>query len=68
MTGFSSYMIGFYTKYFKGNMFVNFAMLGVADTFSLLYVTLVSGFFDVKGVIRFILVSVSIISILFISL
>lgn len=68
MTGFSSYMIGFYTKYFRGNMFINFAMLGIADTFSLVYITLISGFFDVKGVIRFTLVSVSIISMLFISL
>mmetsp|Transcript_67896 Transcript_67896/g.94014 ORF Transcript_67896/g.94014 Transcript_67896/m.94014 type:complete len:315 (+) Transcript_67896:458-1402(+) len=65
---FCMYMIAYYTKYFKGNIFTNYAMLGIADSLSLFYVTILSHFFDVKGVIRFGLVSIMIIACLFISL
>jgi len=48
-------------------MFTNYAMLGIADCLSLFYVTLISRFFGVKGVIRFVLIAIAIISILFIT-
>lgn len=49
-------------------MFTNYAMLGIADSLSLFYVMIITHFFDVKGVIRFGLISIFIIAALFISL
>lgn len=43
-------------------------MIGIADSLSLFYVTTLSSIFYVKGVIRFGLISIVVISILFISL
>jgi len=45
---FSSYMIGYYTKYFPGNFFFNYAIVVSADSVSMMYITLLS--FYVRGV------------------
>ena len=41
-------MIAYYTKYFPGNFFVNYAILSFADSVSMIYITLLS--FYVRGV------------------
>lgn len=39
---FCGYLVGYYTKYFPGNFFVNYAVLGIADGFAMLYVHFIS--------------------------
>ena len=39
---FNNILVGFYTKYFPGSFFFNYAVLGVADSITLLYVQLLS--------------------------
>jgi hypothetical protein len=55
---FSYYLVGYYTKYFEGNFFVNYAMLGIADAFSFLYVKLLSHKYDTPKTLRFLLIGV----------
>jgi len=40
--GFSCYLITYYIKYFKGNVFVNFAAIGFSDAIAFLYITKLS--------------------------
>ena len=50
---FSSYMIGYYTKYFPGNFFFNYAIVASADSVSMMYITLLSFYVrSVKNVVR----------------
>ncbi len=50
---FSSYMIGYYTKYFPGNFFFNYAIVACADSVSMMYITLISFYMrGVKNVVR----------------
>jgi hypothetical protein len=39
---FNNILVGFYTKYFPGSFFFNYAVLGIADSVTLLYVHLLS--------------------------
>jgi len=38
MSGFVTYLIVYYTKYFQGNFYVNYSLQGFADSISLFYV------------------------------
>ena len=38
MSGFVTYLIVYYTKYFQGNFYVNYSLQGFADSLSLFYV------------------------------
>lgn len=35
---FCNYLVGYYTKYFPGNFFFNYGVIGVADAFTIIYV------------------------------
>ena len=66
---FCNYLVGYYTKYFPGNFFFNYAVIGVADAFTILYVHLISK--RVKkliNILNFGLASIVIWSIIFIGL
>jgi hypothetical protein len=66
---FCNYLVGYYTKYFPGNFFFNYAVLGVADAFTILYVHLISKYFKkLIYVINFGLISIVLWSSLFIGL
>ena len=50
---FSCYMIGYYTKYFPGTIFVNYAIVAFADCFSMLYITFLTSYMNrVKHVVK----------------
>ena len=50
---FSSYLIGYYTKYFPGNFFVNYAILAFADCVTMIYLAVLSHYVRrVKDVVR----------------
>jgi hypothetical protein len=40
MSGFVTYLIVYYSKYFNGNFYVNYTLQGFADCISLFYVIL----------------------------
>jgi len=54
-TGFAYYLITFYIKYFKGNIFVNFASLGLADALGFIYITKLSEKSSIPTVMRILL-------------
>jgi len=41
-TGFMSYLLSFYSKYFKGDFYVNFAAQGGSDVLGIWYMKLLS--------------------------
>jgi hypothetical protein len=49
MSGFSVYLMKYYSKYYKGNFFLNYALQGVSDSFSIYYVSLISKLFQKKN-------------------
>ncbi len=64
-------MIGYYTKYFPGSFFVNYAIISSADSGSMIYVAVLSYYIrGVKNVVRFnltVICAFSAIYILFVS-
>jgi hypothetical protein len=48
MSGFIVYLIIYYSKYFQGNFFFNYALQGFSDCFSLLYVAKLTALFNSK--------------------
>jgi len=54
--GFAYYLITFYIKYFKGNVFVNFASIGFADAIGFLYITKLTLKSTIPSVMRILLV------------
>ena len=54
--GFSYYLITFYIKYFKGNIFVNFASIGVADAIGFALITKITPKYTIPEIIRILLV------------
>jgi hypothetical protein len=66
---FNNFLIGYYTKYFPGSFFVNYALLGVADAFTIVYVNLLSKYFTkIIYIVNFVMVITIILSLLFIFL
>jgi hypothetical protein len=43
--GFCAYLLGYYTKYFKGSFYVNYALIGIADGTTMVYAKLISRFY-----------------------
>ena len=64
MSGFISYLIIYYTKYFEGSFFINYSVLGLADCLSLFWVGIISRRFRVIGVIVLLTTSVIVLCIL----
>jgi len=64
--GFACYLITFYIKYFKGNVFLNFASLGLADALSFLYITKLSLHSQIPRVMRILLVGSIVSCVLFV--
>lgn len=53
---FNNYLIGYYTKYFPGSFFFNYALIGIADAFTIVYVNLLSKYFTkISYVVNFVL-------------
>lgn len=52
-SGFISYLLIFYTKYMKGDFFVNYTVGGISDGLSIMYVAFLSKKLDLKGLIRY---------------
>jgi purine-nucleoside phosphorylase len=63
--GFSYYLITFYIKYFKGNIFVNFASIGVADAIGFVFITKLTPKYNIPEIIRILLVGSIISAIVF---
>jgi hypothetical protein len=60
-------MIAYYTKYFPGNFFVNYAILSFADSVSMIYITLLSFYVrGVKNVVRINLIVICVFSVIYI--
>lgn len=67
-SAFSSYLIGYYTKYFPGSFFVNYAILSVGDSVTMVYVAILSYYVKrVKNVIRLNLIAVIFFSVVYIT-
>jgi Na+/melibiose symporter-like transporter len=50
---FSSYLIGYYTKYFPGNFFFNYAIIAFADCVTMIYLAVISYYVRrVRDVVR----------------
>lgn len=54
--GFAFYLITFYVKYFKGDVFINFAAIGLADVIGFLYITKLSESREIPAVMRILLI------------
>jgi hypothetical protein len=46
MSGFVTYLVMYYSKYFEGNFFVNYCLQGFSDALALIYVNFLSNKFD----------------------
>jgi hypothetical protein len=54
VSSFCNYLVGYYSKYFPGSFFVNYAITGVADSLTGVYAKVLERFFPkVVDVIRF---------------
>lgn len=53
MAGFVQYLIMFYSKYFGGDVFINYAIQGIADIFCMIYVTYLAKYMSVPKIITF---------------
>jgi hypothetical protein len=58
-------MIGFYIKYFKGDIFTNFIMMGIADTIAPLLLTILAAYFPLVITMRIIYSSITIASLVY---
>lgn len=47
-SGFIGYLIAYYSKYFKGDVFVNFTMAGLSDSLSMLYAAALTARFSLQ--------------------
>lgn len=64
MAGFVQYLIMFYSKYFGGDVFLNYAIQGIADIFCMIYVTYLAKYLSVPGIIRFLVGSLVVFTLL----
>ena len=56
MASFVQYLIIFYSKYFKGNFYINYSIQGIADGICMVYVSFLSKRFNVPGILRFLVI------------
>lgn len=52
-SGFITYLLTYYSKYFQGNFFLNFSISGLSDGFSMMWIGLLSMKFEMKGLVAF---------------
>lgn len=43
-----SYLLSYYTKYFKGNFFINFSIVGLTDAFGMLWIGVLGKRYNTK--------------------
>lgn len=48
MSGFTVYLIVYYSKYYEGNFYINYSLQGFSDSLSMLYITFISRLFSKK--------------------
>ena len=53
-TGLIYYLMLYYSKYFKGNFFLNYSVMGLADAFTLFFLDIVMKYMSKVGALRFI--------------
>jgi hypothetical protein len=58
VSSFSYYLLGFFIKYFPGNMYINFAMLGIADICASFNTRITFGKLGIKNTYRVFLLGV----------
>jgi hypothetical protein len=49
--GFVAYLLSYYTKYFKGNFYINFTIAGLTESFSMFWIGILSRKFKIKQVL-----------------
>lgn len=54
MTGFINYLMMYYSKYSEGSFYVNFSTQGIAESFGLIWIGLLSNKFETVGLLRFV--------------
>ena len=52
-SGFTIYLLLFYTKYMRGDFFVNYSVSGISDGMSMVYVAILSRGLGMKGILNF---------------
>lgn len=52
MSGFTNYLLAFYSKYFKGSFYVNYEVQGISMMFTMIWVTLLQSKTSVPNVVR----------------
>lgn len=50
-SGFISYLLSFYSKYFKGNVFVNFSMIGSSEALSMIWTSFLKSNLKLKNLL-----------------
>lgn len=50
-SGFITYLLSFYSKYFQGNFFLNFSISGLSDGISMMWIALLSMKLEMKGLV-----------------
>jgi hypothetical protein len=69
VSSFCNYLVGYYSKYFPGSFFINYAITGVADSLTGVYAKVLERYFPkVVDVIRFALMQAVIWCLIFIVL
>lgn len=63
-SGFIGYLIAYYSKYFKGSVFVNFTMSGLSDALSMIYAAFLTSRFSLQTSILIFYILLIILSIL----
>ena len=53
-SGFITYLVMYYSKYFKGDFYINYSLQGLANSIAMIYVSLLSKFLNLKGLLRFV--------------
>ena len=64
MASFVQYLIIFYSKYFKGNFYINYSIQGFADGICMVYVSFLSKKFDVPGILRYLVIALIVMTML----
>jgi hypothetical protein len=63
---FNYYLIGYYVKYFPGDVFTNFLMMTAAEVMAPIYLWLVQGKFASKYVARYLIIGAGVSSLAYI--
>ncbi len=58
ISAFSYYLVGLYIKYFPGNIYVNYSMLGIADMAASFHLRIIQKYLNTKNSFRLILAGI----------